>query len=215
MSYADLQGQVYETAMMLVGRDLIRLSAGNISLHDGEGHVAITPAGLRYDRMKPSDIPIVDLHGNVVEGELAPSSETPMHTMILREISEMRAVVHTHSRYAIAFAITATSVPAVCLELLSTGAPVPVAPYTCPGSEEAGRTAIEIFRSQPDLKCLMLRNHGLLAIGPTLYSAYESAYKFETGAEIYHLGLQIGQPIELTTEQIAEIAKRYQKPKGV
>jgi ribulose-5-phosphate 4-epimerase/fuculose-1-phosphate aldolase len=71
---------------------------------------------------------------------------------------------------------------------------------------------VEIFQSRPDLKCLMLRNHGLISIGARLDEAYENAYKFETGAGIYHLSLGIGEPLALTREQIDEIRRRYAGP---
>lgn len=212
MSLKTLRNEVFQTTMTLLENDLIRLSAGNISLHDGAGNVAITPAGQRYDRMQPEDIPIVDLHGNRRHGDLQPSSETPMHIAILRSLPEVKAVVHTHSKYAIAFGSTGTEVPVICLEMLSVGGPVPVAPYASPGSAAAGAVCVEIFQSRPGLKCLMLRNHGLVSIGASLYAAYENAYKFEMGAGIYHLSLGIGEPAALTTAQIQEIRSRYGKP---
>jgi ribulose-5-phosphate 4-epimerase/fuculose-1-phosphate aldolase len=214
MELRDLREEVFQMTMTLLEKDLIRLSAGNISLHDGDGNVAITPAGQRYDRMQAADVPIVDLQGNRRHGDQHPSSETPMHTAILRSLPEVRSVVHTHSKYAIAFASTGTEVPVICLELLAVGGPVPVAPYASPGSEQAGIACVEIFQSRPSLKCVMLRNHGLVSIGASLYAAYENAYKFETGAGIYHLSLAIGDPSPLTREQIEEIWRRYRKPNG-
>lgn len=212
MNYDAIREEVFETTMMLCENGLVRLSAGNISMRAGENRAAITPAGLRYDRMSPADIPVVDLEGNLIDGERRPSSETPMHTAIFREIAEVGGIVHTHSLNAIAFATTGIELPVVCIELLSVGGPVPVAPYACPGSAKAGEVAVEIFKSRPNLKCLMLRNHGLLAIGRTLYEAYENAYKFETGADVYYRALQVGKPVPLTDEQIDEIYRVYRKP---
>lgn len=209
MTFKELRQEVYDTTMMLCENNLIRLSAGNISKHDGEGHIAITPASLRYDRMKPEDIPITDLNGNIIDGERKPSSETPMHTSILREMPDIKGIVHTHSIYAIAFATTGVNLPVICVELLSVGGPVPVAPYACPGSAKAGEIAVDEFKSHPNLKCLMLRNHGLLAIGPTLYDAYQSAVNFEIGAEVFYRASQIGTPASFTNEQIEEIYRVY------
>jgi ribulose-5-phosphate 4-epimerase/fuculose-1-phosphate aldolase len=214
LNYPTLREEVCETTRMLCENHLIRLSAGNISMRADSHSFAITPAGLRYDRMRPEDIPILDLDGNILEGERQPSSETPMHSAILRAFPEVGGIVHTHSVNAIAFATTSTELPVICMELLSVGGPVPVAPYACPGSAEAGAVAVEAFKSRPNLKCLMLRNHGLLAIGRTLYDAYENAYKFETGAEVYFKAIQIGTPVPLTAAQIAEVYRVYRKPGG-
>jgi len=212
MKFETLRKEVFETTMMLCENGLIRLSAGNVSVHDGEGHVAITPAGLRYDRMKPQDVCIVDLNGKLVDGEHKPSSEMPMHTAVLREVSGVGGVVHTHSVNAIAFAVTGVELPVVCIELLAVGGPVPVAPYACPGTVKAGEVAVSILKSHPGLKCLMLRNHGLLAIGDTLYDAYQSAFNFEIGAEVFYRASRVGTPITLTDEQIAEVRRVYGMP---
>jgi len=207
-----LRQEVHRVTMELCAVGLIRLSAGNISARDDRGNVAITPSGLLYSRMRPEDIVIIDRDGRAVDGQLTPSSETPMHTAIYRMFPEVGAVVHTHSVYAIAFASSGVELPVVCVELFSVGGPVPVAPYACPGSSEAARVACEALSARDGLKAVLLRNHGLVAIGEDLQQAFENAYKCETGAEIYHLALQTGRPpIALSPEQMEEIRGRYRK----
>jgi L-ribulose-5-phosphate 4-epimerase len=211
MKYKSLREEVFETVVMCCASDLIRLSAGNISAHDGEGHVAITPSARRYDRMKLEDIPIIDLEGNWIEGRFPPSSEILMHTTIFRELPQVKGVVHTHSVYAIAFSSTDREIPVVSTEIKSIGGPVPTAQYATLYTEEAGHAAAALFESRPSLKCMMLRNHGLVAIGSTLYDAYQNAYKFEIGAEVYYRALQIGTPVPLTDKQIEEINQAYRQ----
>jgi L-fuculose-phosphate aldolase len=208
MTYDAMRKAIYDTTMMLYEKDLIRLSAGNVSLHDGEGHIAITPSGLWYDRMTPQDIPIVDLQRNLVDGQRAPSSETPMHTAMYRAFPEVGGIVHTHSVNAIAFAMTGCELPVVCLELFAVGGPVPVAPFVCPGTNDVGEVAVRMLTAQPGLKCLLLRNHGLVAIGASLDNAFENACQFEIGAEAFFRGLQVGSPTSLTEAQIEEIKQR-------
>ena len=162
--------------------------------------------------MRPRDIVIVDPNGQVVDGDLKPSSETPMHTALYSRLTKVGAVIHTHSLYAMVFAITGVEIPVTCLEILSVGGPVPVAPYACPGSKEAGLIASECFLSHPALKALVLRNHGLVAIGENLEKAFQVSYNCEIGAQVYHNALQIGRPpVSLTNEQIDEIYQGYQK----
>ena len=172
MNFKALREEVFETTQLCCENNLIRLSAGNISAHDGEGHVAITPAGSRYDKMKPEDIPILDLNGKWLEGDLRPSSETLMHTTILRKMPEMKGVVHTHSVYAIAFSVTDMEIPNVSLEIRYLGGPIPAAPYVTPYTIEAGEIAVKLFNERPGLKCMMMRNHGLVAVGPTPYDQF-------------------------------------------
>lgn len=212
--FSELRQQVYDITLKLCDADLIRLSAGNISARSESGHVAITPAGLLYDDMVPEDIVVVDLAGTVVDGARRPSSETPMHTAIYRSMPEVGGVVHAHSVHAIAFASLGMALPVVCIELLAVGGPVPVSPYVCPGTARNGEVAVEIFQSRPGLKSLLMRNHGMVAIGPDLGTAYQNAVKTETGAEIYKVALQVGKPEPMTEEQIDEIYRVYRRARS-
>jgi L-ribulose-5-phosphate 4-epimerase len=212
-NYRIYKQQVFETTLKLVDNDLIRLSSGNISMRLPDGNIAITPSGILYDRMEPEDIIIMDLNGNKVEGHYKPSSEKALHYEIYKARSDINAVVHTHSRYAIAFSTVEMELPVICLELLFVGAPIPVAPYQCPGTVEVGTVAAAFFKKRPELKGLLLKDHGLVAIGGNLNDVYQNAYNLETGAEVYHLALQTGKvPNALTEEQIADIFAQYKKP---
>jgi len=213
-SYFIYKQQVFETTLQLVEIDLIRMSAGNISVRLPDGNIAITPSGLLYDHMKPEDIIIMDLQGNKLEGKYNPSSEKALHNEIYKTKPNINAVIHTHSRYAIAFSTVAMELPVICLELLFAGGPIPVADYQCPGTIEVGINAASIFQKRPDLMGLILKNHGMVAIGESLTAAYQNAYNLETGAEIYHLALKTGKtPVALSQKQITEILDQYKKTK--
>lgn len=206
--------QVFETTLKLVDINLIRLSYGNISMRLPNRNIAITPTNIQYDRLKPGDTVIMDLQGNKLEGHYNPSSERALHNEIYKVRPDVNAVVHTHSRYAIAFSTVEMELPVICLELFFVGAPIPIAPYQCPGTVEVGIGAAAFFKKRTELKGLLLENHGLVAIGSNLDEAYQNAYNLETGAEIYHLTLQTGKvPNALTEKQIADIFAQYKKPK--
>ena len=213
MDYSQYRQQVYETTLKLVEVDLIRMSSGNISVKCPDGNIAITPSGIIYDVLKPQDIVIMDADANLIEGEYKPSSEKHLHTEIYKARPDVNAVVHTHSRYGIAFASVDLAIPVTNIEILAVGGPIPVADYATPGTPEVGIAAAKYFIDRPRLKALLLKNHGMVAIGKNLSDAYQNAYKTETGAEIYHLSLQTGREVKsLTDEQIADIFNRYQKP---
>ena len=101
-----LKKQVFEANLALVRFGLVDLTWGNVSAIDRKhGLVVIKPSGVSYDVMKPEDMVIVDLNtGNVVEGELNPSSDLPTHLVLYREFLKIGGVVHTHSRFATTFA---------------------------------------------------------------------------------------------------------------
>jgi L-ribulose-5-phosphate 4-epimerase len=210
MQYRAIRQEILETVNKLCEAGLLRLSAGNVSARVAPGVLAITPSRLPYELMKPDDIVIIDTYGQKLEGKHRPSSETPMHSTILRLMPEVGAVVHTHSLHTMAFSATGTEIPVLTTETLGIGGPIPVSTYTRPGSDKTGQNAVDLFRERPELKCILLRNHGAIAIGPDLNSAYQNAYKLEIGAQVYYMALQLeNPPVALTGEQIEEIKTEY------
>lgn len=209
--FTGIRKRVYDAAMNLYHSGLIRLSAGNVSARVNEELIAITPSGRPYTILQPEDNPIISLDRKLVDGAYRPSSESPLHTTIYREMPEVGGIVHTHSIYAITFAASNKPLPVLCVEGLATfsDGPIPVARYVSPGSPHAGEVAMEVFRAKPGLKALLLKNHGLLAIGQNVEAAWETAYNIETAAQIAYQAYAIGNPIELTMEQIEEVYKIY------
>ncbi len=209
MDYEEIRQQVYETTMQALKLDLIYLSAGNISARAGENAVAITPSGIKYDELKPEDVAIVDLDGNIIDAPRKPSSETPMHTYVMKHRPSVNAICHTHSPFAITFAILGKTVPQCNLELWYVGGPIPVAPWACPGTLMPGEEATKLLDAHPELGVVLLRNHGLLAVGGSLPGALDMAFNAETGMKTYHQALQVGQPVHLEPSQIAEVNAVY------
>lgn len=208
MSYQDERDQLLKTVQQAYKVDLIRMSAGNISTRTTNDMVAITPSGIKYRFMKGEDISIVDLEGNLVEGP-KPSSETPMHTAIYRNIPRAISVCHTHSIYGMVFAMLKEDIPVMNIELMVCGAPIPVAPWAAPGTAQAGEVTVDLFNSRPELSVILLRQHGLVAIANSLDQAYEKAYNAEIGLEVYYKARLLGNPGPFTQKQIAEIREVY------
>ena len=208
MPYQDERKQLLKTVQQAYKVDLIRMSAGNISTRTANGFVAITPSGIKYRYMKAEDISIVDLEGNLVEGP-KPSSETPMHTAIYRNVPRVESICHTHSIYGMVFAMLQEDIPLMNIELMVCGAPIPVAPWAAPGTAKAGEVTVDLFLSRSELSVILLRQHGLVAIGNSLNQAYDKAYNAETGLEIYYKSLLLGTPQPFTRDQINEIKEVY------
>ena len=210
MKHQTIREQLLETVVKANEVGLIRLSAGNISVRTSNNLAAITPTGVKYRQMKVDDISIVDLDGHLIDG-LAPSSETPMHTAIYRDLPEIGGICHTHSSYAITFSMLEEEIPPANLELFACGAPIPVAPWACTGTQKIGEVTVEIFRSRPELKVVLLNKHGLVAIGRDLNHAYDVALNAEVGLRAYHQALMVGKPQSLTDDQLEETKAAYSK----
>ena len=108
----ELKQKVYEANMLLPKYKLITFTWGNVSGIDREsGLFVIKPSGVEYDELKPEDMVVVDLEGNVVEGKYRPSSDTATHLELYKAFPELGGVVHTHSSYATSWAQAGRSIP--------------------------------------------------------------------------------------------------------
>lgn len=108
----DLKQRVYEANMDLVKKGLVIYTWGNVSGIDQESKlVVIKPSGVDYDTMKPDDMVVLDLDGNIVEGAYRPSSDTPTHLELYKAYPSMKGIVHTHSTYAVTFAQAGFEIP--------------------------------------------------------------------------------------------------------
>ena len=109
----DLKKSVYEANMALKEHGLIVFTWGNVSGIDREkGLFVIKPSGVPYEELKPSDMVVVDMAGNKVEGDLNPSSDTPTHLALYHAFPSANGVVHTHSRWATIWAQAGRGIPA-------------------------------------------------------------------------------------------------------
>ncbi len=108
----DLKGEVCEANRSLLDHGLVTLTWGNVSgICPERRHVAIKPSGVAYAQLSPHQIVIVDLDGNVVDGDLRPSSDTPTHVVLYEHFEDIGGITHTHSRYATAFAQARREIP--------------------------------------------------------------------------------------------------------
>ncbi|WP_049556200.1 class II aldolase/adducin family protein [Nonomuraea sp. SBT364] len=182
-------------------------TSGNLSVRDGD-RVAVTPSGAALDRLTPQMCPVVDVEGFLLEGELQPSSETPMHLAIYRT-TDARAVVHTHSVFGTVVATTMTELPPVHYNALLLGGTVKVAEYATYGTPELAGNVREALAGK---RAALMANHGGVTIGATLEQAFEATRLLEWLCEVYVRGLGVGSPAILSEEQLAAVVERALNP---
>ena len=202
MLLPDERAAVVEYCLKMQADDLTVGTSGNLSVRSGD-LIAITPSGVVYDDLTPETVCVIDLAGTVVEGDLEPSSEVPMHTAVY-QATDAGAVVHSHPMYCTALSVTMDEVPPVHYMLALLGGPVRVAPYARFGSPELARGSVE---AMVDRTGVLLRNHGATTYGPTLAKAYTRSVYLEWVCRLYHQAKQIGEPTLLTPEQLKEVGK--------
>jgi L-fuculose-phosphate aldolase len=197
---------VVDTARQLLATGLVIGTAGNVSLRTGD-MVLITPSGVDYRSLTPGQVCVVDVHGHVHEAAIPPSTELPLHLAAYRSArspsDQVAAVVHTHSPYATAVGLVIDTLPAVHYLIAMLGGPVPVVPYATPGSQAL---ADGIGAALSGRSALLLRNHGVVTVGPTLRATLEKASLVEWLAEVYAKARVLGTPAIVGDEELARVA---------
>ena len=209
----ELRDELWRLHLELPKNHLVTWTSGNISGRDREtGYVVIKPSGVQYETLRPEDMVIVDLEGNVVEGHLKPSVDTATHLYVYRHRPDVGGVVHTHSPYATSFAALGRPIPVYLTAMADEfGGPIPVGAYAPIGGEEIGR---EIVRSIGGSRAILMKNHGVFTIGPTPRDAVKAAVMVEDVAKTVHLALLLGQPEEIPEEEVARGHRRYMEKYG-
>lgn len=182
---ADLRELVVATGLEALRRGIVHGTAGNFSVRDPEtGFIAISPSGMPYPTITPDDVVIVDVDANVVEGIRKPSSETPMHTMIMKSYPEIGAIVHTHSHYSTVVGTIRDYLPPILTEVCCVvGERVPVTRYGLTGTPDIGESILEVMNSES--RAVLMKNHGLILFGATLDEALLISEIVEESAKVY------------------------------
>jgi L-ribulose-5-phosphate 4-epimerase len=204
----ELRAEICRLHAALPSNGLVTWTSGNISGRDLQtGLVVIKPSGILYEDLTPENMVVVDLDGNVVEGDHKPSSDTIAHVYVYRHRSDVNGVVHTHSTFATAWAAVGKPIPpvltAICDEF---GGPIPVGAYAKIGGDDIGQ---EIIRSIGSSVAILLKNHGVFTIGKTPEAAVKAAVMVEDVARTVYYALQLGQPEEIPADEVARAHRRY------
>lgn len=194
VSLEKLKEIVYEQNMELPKRGLVTYTWGNVSAIDRKrGLVVIKPSGVDYEKMKPEDMVVLDLEGNIVEGKYRPSSDTPTHLELYKAFPEIGGIVHTHSPWATSWAQAARSIP--CYG--TTHADYFYGPIPCvrnltkeeidTGYEKhTGTSIIEAFEGKNPMFCpgCICANHGPFTWGKNPDEAVHNAVVLEEVAKM-------------------------------
>lgn len=185
---------VYEANMELPKHNLIKFTWGNVSQIDREkGLFVIKPSGVDYDKLKPSDMVVVDLEGNVVEGRYKPSSDTPTHVELYKAFKDIGGIVHTHSTYATCFAQAGQNI--ICYGTTHADSMYGDIPCSRNLTQEeidsgyeknTGSVIIETFENRDYMAtpAVLCRNHGSFAWGKDAKSAVYNAVVLEEVAKM-------------------------------
>jgi L-ribulose-5-phosphate 4-epimerase len=207
MMFEELRQEVYECLLELPKNNLVTIHSGTVSGRDPDSDlVVIKPSGYSYEKLTPGDLVVVDLDGNVVEGELKPSSDTGTHLHLYRHRDDIHGVVHTHSPYACIFAVLGKPIPPCLTSVAMLGGEIPLGGYVPVGGELIGQ---EILDKAGDASAIVMLHHGVYTFAPTVTKATLYAAEVEDVAKITYFAMLHGDPIVMSPEMVAEFRSIY------
>lgn len=209
-----LKNEVYEANLSLVKHGLVLFTWGNVSAYDKQsGFVVIKPSGVDYKKMRSSDMVVVDLNGNIVEGKMKPSSDTPTHIEIYRAFSGVGAIVHTHSKWATALSQSRTDIP--CLGTTHADnfyGDIPCTRLMTPSEikdnyeKNTGLVIIDTFKSKNidplQMGAVIVANHGPFSWGNTCKKAVENSIVMEYVAEMAFIAISRNPETKIQQELV-------------
>lgn len=203
-----LKTQLWKLHLELPKNGLVSWTGGNVSARDPETNlVVIKPSGVMYEDLRPEDHVVVDLEGAIIEGSLAPSSDTASHLYIYRHRPELNGIAHTHSPYATAFAALGRAIPVYLTAIADEfGGPIPCAGFALIGGEEIGQQVVAHIGRSP---AVLLKNHGVFTVGASARVAVKAAVMTEEVARTVWYALQLGTPDEIAPDDVARLHQRY------
>ena len=204
----ELRKEIANLHQELMRYHLVAWTSGNISAKDPDTElVVIKPSGIKYKYLTPEAMVIVDLKGNVVEGDFLPSVDCLSHLYVYRHREDVRGIAHTHSPYATAFAAVGQSIPPALTSIADEfGGAIPCSSYAPVGGEAIGK---EILKTMGHSSAMLLKQHGVFTIGHSAEAAVKAAVMVEEAAKTLYFAKQLGEWNLLSEEEIQKAHKQY------
>lgn len=208
-----LKETVCEQNHELPANGLVVGSGGNVSGRDPEtGLVVIKPSGVKFSKLTPDTMVVVDLDGNIIEGKMKPSVDTGIHLYIYRNRDDVFGITHTHSPYATSFAARGERIPAVLTPITHMlGRDIPCSRYATPGEVDTGQAIIEAADGG---WAVLVKAHGVFTMGRSAKEATSNAMYLEEAAMTTHLAMTLGKVEELPQEEIDRCYNWFRKNYG-
>ncbi len=206
--------QEARTALCEIGRrvwqrEYIASNDGNFSVRLGPDRILCTPTMVSKGFMRPEELPVVDMQGNLLSGPKPPTSEIRIHLAIYRYRPDVAAVVHVHPPHATAFAIVRRNLPKCVLpEVEVFLGEIPLVPYATPGTQEFADVAVPYLQNH---NAFLLTNHGAITVGRDPFEAYYRMETVEQYCRILILAAHLGDLKQLDMRAMSDLLRIRQK----
>ncbi len=202
------KSEVVRAAKAIFKRGLVEAGEGNVSIRFGKkDEIFITPSFNQYETLKEEDVVHLKFDGTVLSTGKLPSTEIKMHLAIYESRPKVQAVIHTHSTYATMLSIVHKSIPIIMEEqVIFLGGSIDVSEFGKAHTEEIGEVALKALGIK---NAALLANHGVIVCGKSIDHAVKFAELVEKLAKVYWGALQIGEPYEISQENVDRFLKHF------
>lgn len=210
ISEAEGRKLICEIGRRMYSKNFAAANDGNISVILSSDEILCTPTGVSKGFMSEDDLTVVNMHGKILKGDKAPSSEIKMHLEVYKNNPNISAVVHAHPINATALSVAGIPLtePILTESVVVTGE-IPLAPYATAGTEEAANAVRPFCRSYNGV---LLANHGAVVWSNDLMKAWFIMESLEQTAEIYIKSkFIIGKANVISEENLSKLKARYNK----
>jgi len=195
----NLKSQLIDIAKIAYNKGMVNTYEGNISIRDGR-FICITPSGFPKCCLKEEMIPVIDIDGKVIEGDLKPSSEWKLHALSYINRPDINGIIHSHSPYTTAFAVANKAIETrAYAEMISLFGKIPLAAYGTQSTDGIFKGVEEFIN---DYNVILLANHGVLSLGKDVYTAFYKLEAAESIAKVLILSEILGGGKELSEENL-------------
>lgn len=209
--YEEIRKDLHEAHLTLEKYGLVAYTSGNVSLRVKE-HVIIKPSGVPYSLLKPEDYVVVDLDGNIIEGNKKPSIDTATHLYLYRNIEWAKSIIHTHSTFSTVWAVAEKPIPVLCTAHADVfGEEIPLSEYAPVGSEAIAKAVLKVLGKSG---VVLLRKHGVMVVGNSLDDAIKKAIFLEEVAKIAYFAQMMSVPVPLAKDEVERLYLQYHTKYG-
>jgi L-fuculose-phosphate aldolase len=199
----SLKRDLVEAGRRVYERGFVASNDGNISARIDDKRVLITPTGVSKGFMKPEDMVVVDMDGNVLSNKGKPSSEVFMHLRIYKDRPDVNSVCHAHPPHATGYAVAGIPMDKCVLpEVIIVLGEIPLVDYGTPGTDEFYSPVLKYLDKHD---AFLLANHGALTIGTDVFNAYYKMETLEHAAKIQFVSQQLGHFNVLNSDQVSKL----------
>jgi len=207
VEFSNIREEIILFGKKLVEAKLTVGTGGNLSVFVRDrGIVLVTPSGIDYFDMDPCEIVMTSPEGEILDSSRKPTTELDLHLAIYHLRPDVNAVIHSHSVFATTVACLGWEIPAFSYLVALIGDRIPLAPYDTFGTRGL---AEKVSSALGDYNGILMENHGQIAVGKDLSSAFRVAETIEFLSELYWRSRCVGRPTLLEKEEIVRVLERF------